>query len=158
MVLLIHHRQAADAEWLRLHPLWFAAAPGVFHYDPHPVAAIVIGKIAQNKDAGMIHLHDGRDALGGAEPKYGDIGGRRHRIAVKCHHTKHMSGEGKASRLGGARVQHVKEHALALLHADRLAGTQHLSVDAEQRIADFEPLGRALGLLTGFLAFLKIKV
>ena len=39
--------------------------------------------VAENPDAGMRHLDDRRDALGGAEPEHRHVDGRRERIAVE---------------------------------------------------------------------------
>ena len=67
----------------RRDPCGFARAASVFNDDAHAVAAVVVVEIAQNPDAGMIHLHDGGDALGGSQPKHRNLRGIRHRIAIE---------------------------------------------------------------------------
>ena len=55
------------------------------------------------------------------------------------------------------RVQHMKQHPLALLDADRLAVAKHPAVDGEELVADlvsFGPFELLVGLLPRFLQFL----
>ena len=99
----------------------------------------------------MVHLDDRRDALGGAEPEHRDFRRCRHRIAVERDDLEHMARQREAADFAGAGIEHVKQHALALLHADRLAMAQHLAVDAEQVVADFVAL-RPRVLFVGLLA------
>jgi len=71
-------------------------------------------------NAGAIHLNDGRDAFGRAEPQNGNLGERGQRIAVECHNPESMAGQREATDLAGAGVQHVKQYAFARLDAQRL--------------------------------------
>ena len=89
----------------------------------------------------MIHFDDRRDAFGCAEPEYGHVCLRRHRIAVERHDAEDMAGESEAADFGCARIEHMEQHALALLDADGFAVTEHPAIDAEQLVADFEALG-----------------
>jgi len=70
----------------------------------------------------MIHLDDGGNAFGRAEPQHWDLRGRRDGIAVERHHPKDVARESEASDLTGAGVQYVKQDALALLNSDRITG------------------------------------
>ena len=53
-------------EGMGREPLGFAFVSGVFDYDAHAVMAVVVGEVAHDPDAGVVHLNDGGDALGGA--------------------------------------------------------------------------------------------
>src|SRR5215470_6397654 len=53
---------------LRLLPLGLALGPGIFDDDAHTALAVFIKGLAQNPNAGLFHLDDGRDALGCTEP------------------------------------------------------------------------------------------
>ncbi len=88
---------------------------GVFDDDAHAVMAVVVGEVAHDPDAGVIHFDDGGDALGGAEPEDGDGGGRGHRIAVERDDLEGVAGQREAANFGGAAVEDVEEDALALL-------------------------------------------
>src|SRR5579862_867484 len=52
----------------RSDPRWFAGLSGVFDYDAHAMAAVVVIQVPQNPDAGMLHFHDGGNAFGCSEP------------------------------------------------------------------------------------------
>jgi hypothetical protein len=52
-----------------------------------------------------------------------------------------MARQRQAADLAGARVEHVKQHPLTLLDADRFALAQHFAVDTEEAVADFVALG-----------------
>ena len=73
----------------------------------------------------------------------------RHRIAVERDNLEDVTGQGEAADFAGARIEHMKQHAVALLDADRLAVTEHFAVDAEQVVADFVSF---LELVVGLLA------
>ena len=102
----------------------------------------------------MIHFDDRRDALGRAEPEHRHVRLRRHRIAVERDDAEDVAGQSEAADLGRARIEHVEQHAFALLHADRFAVTEHPAIDAEQLVADFEALGFLLRFLVGRLSHL----
>ena len=139
-------------ERLRLRPLRLALGTGVLDDDPHAALAVVVGKIAHDPDARMVHLDDGRDALGRPEPEHRHVLRRRHRIAVERDDFERVSGQREAADFAGAGVQDVEQHAFALLHADGLAVPEHLAVDGEEVVADLEALGLFLGLVVGLLA------
>ena len=67
-------------------PFGLAVAAAILDNDSHAVLAIVIGEVAQNPNAGMIHLHDGRNALRRAQPKNGNHDRIRHRVAIEPDH------------------------------------------------------------------------
>ncbi len=102
-------------EGRRREPLGFACVSGVFDDDAHAVMAVVIGGVAHDPDAGMIHLDDGGDALGGAEPEHGDCRGIGHGVAVECDDLELVAGKREAANFGGAAVEDVEQHALAWL-------------------------------------------
>src|SRR5271166_4819662 len=58
-----------------------------------------------------------------------------------------MSRQRKAANFGGARVEHMEQHPLALLDVNRLSLPEHSAVNAEELVADLKSLGRALGRL-----------
>src|SRR5512132_2548232 len=95
----------------------------------------------------MVHLHDGRDALSSTEPQHRHVGGCWHRIAIERHYAKDVPRKREAADLGRARIEHMEQHALTLLHTERLASSPRLAVYAEQLVADLVAFGRALGLL-----------
>ena len=53
-----------------------------------------------------------------------------------------MSGQRELNVLRGAGIQDMKQDALALLHAHRLAMAQALAVDGETLISDLPSVGR----------------
>ena len=53
-------------EGLWREPLWLAFVACVLDDDAHAMAAVVVGEVAHDPDAGVVHLDDGGDALGGA--------------------------------------------------------------------------------------------
>ena len=107
--------------------------------------AIVVGGIAHDPDAGMIHLDDGGDALGGAEPEDGHIDRIRHGIAIERDDAERVAGQRQAANLGGAAVQHMKEDALALLHANGFSVAEHAAIDGEGVVADLVAVRHAFG-------------
>src|SRR6516165_7291862 len=56
------------AKRLRLPPLGLALGPSVFDDDAHTAIAVFIDGLAEDPNAGLFHLDDGRDSLGCAEP------------------------------------------------------------------------------------------
>ena len=67
----------------------------------------------------------------------------RDRIAVQRQDLEGVARERKAANLGRAAVDDVKQHALAGLHANRIAVAEHPAVDREGAVADFVPVGHA---------------
>src|SRR5260370_7628208 len=71
-----------------------------------------------------------------------------------------MSGQGKTADLRRTSIQHVEEHAFALLHAYRFTAAEHSPVDREGLIPDLESMRRAFsergfhGVLAAILQFL----
>ncbi len=53
-------------EGMGWEPLGLAFVACVLDYDAHAVVAVVVGEVAHDPDAGVVHLDDGGDALGGA--------------------------------------------------------------------------------------------
>ena len=70
-----------------------AGPAGVFDSDAHAVMAVVVGEIAEDPDAGMIHFHDGGDALGGAEPQNGNAHGIGHEVSIESDDLERMAGQ-----------------------------------------------------------------
>ena len=66
------------------------------------------------------------------------------RVAVQRDNGEGVSGQGQAAVLSGAAVEHVQQHPLAGLHADRLAVAEHASVDRECVIAHLVAVRHAL--------------
>src|SRR5215469_5505478 len=64
----LRETSVVPAKRLRLLPLGLALGPGVFDDDAHAALAVFIDRLAQNPNAGLFHLDDGRDALGCPEP------------------------------------------------------------------------------------------
>src|SRR2546425_1282670 len=56
-----------------------------------------------------------------------------------------MSGQGQTADLSRASIQHVEDHAFALLHPYRFTAAEHSPVDREGLIADLESMRRAFG-------------
>ena len=65
-------------------------------------------------------------------------------IAVHGDDGESVTGQREAANLGGAAVEHVEEHALALFYADRFAVAEHSAVDGEGVVADFVTVRRCL--------------
>ena len=97
----------------------------------------------------MIHSDQCGHALGGPEPEQRNIRRCRHGVAVERHDSEDVTGQRETSNFGGAGVQDVKEHALALLHPDGVAVSQHTAINREQIVADLKPFGLLFGLSVG---------
>src|SRR5665213_2522854 len=137
------------AKWFGLGPLRLALHSCVFDDDAHTMPTIVVVEIAHHPYTGMIHLNDGADAFGRAEPQHWDLSGRRNGIAVERHHSKDVARQSEASDLACTCIQDVHENALAPLDAERIARPKHLAVDAESLVADFIPFALFLCFLVG---------
>ncbi len=118
---------------------------GVFDDDAHAVMAVVVGEVAHDPDAGVVHLDDGGDAFGGAEPEDGDGGGSGDGVAVEGDDFEGVAEEREAADLGGAGVDDVEEDTLAGFDADGLAVAEHLAVDGEGGVADLVAVGHSAG-------------
>jgi hypothetical protein len=56
------------------------------------VLAVVVGEVAHQPHAGMRHLDDGGDALGGGQPQERHGGWRGYRVTIERDDAKHMAG------------------------------------------------------------------
>ena len=95
---------------------------------PRPVLRILSSVAPRIQTPGLVHVHDGIDALPGAEQNCIDRLRIGHRVAVQRDHLELMAGERDAAVFDRAGVEEVHQHALALLHADRLARAEALSL------------------------------
>ncbi len=93
----------------------------------------------------MIHLDDGGDAFGRSQPQTWHGDGLRDRIAIERDDGERVPGQGQTADFRGAAVQDVEQHALALLHSDGLAASEHLPIDGEGAIANFKAVWHAFG-------------
>ena len=110
----------------------------VFHHHAQPLRAHHVVGRAQNPIARLVHFHDGVHALAGPERhRFGHLR-RGHRIAVERQHLKAVPRQRDALVLDGARVQQMHQHAIALLHANRLARAQRFVVDRVHLGRDFQ--------------------
>ena len=115
---------------------------GVFNHDAHPTTAVVVGKVAHHRDAGIIYFDDGRICWPSrARPvTRTGFGSGFPSIAT----TSSCVPEAQDSNLGSAAIEHVKQDAFTLLHSHRLAMSQLMSVDRE-RINASVSMGHTLG-------------
>jgi hypothetical protein len=118
---------------------------GILRYDAHAVLAIVVMRRPQNPNSGILHFHHRVDAFGSAQFQELNRLRMRQGIAVEPHHLEDMAGERQLDILGGAGVEDVKQHALALLDAQGLAESETFAVDGEALISDLPTVG--LGIL-----------
>src|SRR6185437_4940034 len=123
--LLLAENRVVPAIAGRLYPFRLAGAPGIFDHNAHALAAVVVGHISQHPYTGVLHFHDSRDTLGGPEPEHRHFDRLRHRIAVERHDLETMTRHCEAADFRGAAVDDMKQHAFALLDADRLAMAEH---------------------------------
>ena len=137
-------QRVVPTKWPGLGPLRLALSVRVFDDDAHPVCAVVVSEIAHQPHARMRHLDDRGDALRRAQPQDRHVRRRRDGIAVERDDAKHVTGQRQAADFGRTGIQHVEQHALSLLHADRVAMAEHLAVDAEEFVACLEALGCSL--------------
>src|SRR6516162_874834 len=135
----------------RLAPLRLALGVRVFDHNAHAVASIVVGEITHDPHTRMVHLHNRRDTLRGAEPQYGHVRRRWHGIAVERNDPENMAGRGETADFTGTGVDNMKHNPIALFHSDRLAVPEHLAVDAEKIVADLVAF-RAFELFVGLPA------
>src|ERR1700677_972826 len=144
-------------EGLRLDPLGFPSTSRVLDDHAHSMPPIVLVQITEYPYAWLIHVNDGGDALGRAEPEHRDLRRRRNRITVQRHDAKDMAGQREASDLACAGIQHVHQDALARFDAQGFAKPKHLAVDGKTLVADFEAFGllfrRLIGALPDLLQF-----
>src|SRR5215467_6664651 len=54
-------------------PLRLSSAARVLDHNSHAMSAVAIVEITQNPDAGMVHVHERRDALSSANPQNGNV-------------------------------------------------------------------------------------
>ena len=133
---------------------------GIFDHRTQAMPPVVVRHIAHDPDARAIHLDNGGDPLRRAQPKSGYRHWSGDRVAIHRDHGEGVSGQRETANLGGAAVQHVEEHAFALLHPNRFTATQHSSVDREGSIPDLESMRHAFGergvhgVLAGLFQFL----
>ena len=132
-------------EGLGRRPDRLAFLTGILDDNAHAVAAIIIRQVAHDPYAGMVHRHHRRNALRRSQPKHGNVSRIRHPIAVERDDLERMSRQRKAANLGRAPIQNVEEHALALLHPNRLTVAEHPSVDGEITIPDLISVRHAFG-------------
>ncbi len=111
------------------HPLRRAVLIGVFDHNAQAALANRILRRAQDPNAGLVHLHDRVDAL--TRTQHQNVHGRRrgHRISIQRDHVEFVTGQRQVPVLDGARVQKMKQHSFAGIHADGLARAQRLVVD-----------------------------
>ena len=64
-------------------------------YDPHAVAAIIVGEIAQNPDAWMSHVHNGGNPLRCANPQHRNRSWIRNGIAVEGDNLERVTRQAK---------------------------------------------------------------
>ena len=117
---------------------------GVFDEDAEAGVADEVGRFAEDPVAGVVHFHDGADALAGAEGERFDQGGVGDGVAVEGDDLELVAAEGDAAVLDGAGVEEVEEDALALGDADGFAGAERLVVDGVGGGGNFEAVGRGV--------------
>jgi len=106
---------------------------------------IVVGEIAHDPHAGMIHFYDGGDALSGAEPEAGHADWLGERIAVHGDDREDVAGQRETADLSGAAVEDVEQRTLARFHADGFAVTEHAAVDGKGVVAHLVAVRIAFG-------------
>src|SRR5437763_296345 len=92
-----------------LVPLGLSLVAGVLDDEPHSPLSVIVGKIAQDPNSGVVHFHDGRNALAGADPQDGNRCRVWNGITVQCDHPKAVARQSQAPNLGCAAVENVKE-------------------------------------------------
>src|SRR5207248_7294268 len=85
-------------------PFRLSAATSIFNDAAHAVPAIIIGEIAYDPDARMIHFHNGRDAFRRAQPQDGHLRWVRNRIAIERDDLERVTRQRKAANLGSASI------------------------------------------------------
>src|SRR5207249_11282425 len=68
----------------RSDPFRLSATTSVFNDTAHAVPAIIIGEIAYDPDARMVHFHNGGDSFSRAQPEDRHLRRVRNRIAIEC--------------------------------------------------------------------------
>ena len=85
--------QIVPGKLLRLLPLRLAAAAAYSTSDPHARRHDVLAHFAHDPDAGMVHLHQRRDALGRSQAKHGDKLRLSHLVAIERDDLELMPGK-----------------------------------------------------------------
>src|SRR5581483_9990930 len=127
----------------RRDPLCLARSPGILYDDSHTVIAVIIGSVAHDPYARMVHLHNCRNPFCSAQPQHRNAYGIRYGIAIQGNHVKGMSGQRQTANLSGASIQNMEEDPLALLYANRLSMMQLLAVNRERVVAHLKSMLRA---------------
>src|ERR1700722_18128381 len=127
------------------YPLWFPGTSAVFDHDSHPVAAVIITRIAHHPNTGMVHFDDDRKTFRGAKPQPGHANRLGERISVRCNHQECVAGQRQAADLARAAIQDVKKYSLAFFYTHWLAMAEHSSIDGEGVVADLVPLRHPFG-------------
>src|ERR1039458_5146961 len=125
-------------------PLRFAGAACIFDHNAQSARSVVICKVTKYPYARMVHFNDGRDALGCTDPKYGNGCRVRYWIAVECDDSERMTRECEASNLGRTSIEHMKQHTLALFHANGIAMAEHAAVNGERAVVHLVTMGHPL--------------
>src|SRR6185312_12784658 len=86
-------------------PLRFAFVVRIFHDDTHAVAAVIVGEVAHDPYAGVVHLHDGAYPFGGSDPEQGYFRRARHRVTVEGDDFKGVAGKRETADLGSATIE-----------------------------------------------------
>src|SRR6185312_8482863 len=105
----------------RRDPLGLACSPGILYDDSHTVIAVIIGSVAHDPDARMVHLHNCGNPFCCAQPQHGNTCGIRYGIAIEGNYVKEVSGQRQTANLRGASIQHMEEDTLTLLYANWLS-------------------------------------
>ena len=76
--------------------------------------SVVVGQIAHDAKARMIHIDDGRNAFRGSQPKPRHARWFGEWIAIHRDDTEAVSGQSQTANLGRTAIQNVKLYALTL--------------------------------------------
>src|SRR5260370_11320944 len=133
---------AIPREGRRRSPFRGTSRASIFDDNSGARRALAIIDLSKNPDSRRIHLHNGVHSLAWSkiEHRYSTHGSNR--IPVQCNHLKCVAGKRQAMLPVGARVQDAEEYALATLHANRLAGSQHLPLHGKHVVLDIHGVFR----------------
>jgi len=70
--------------------------------------AVIIRQIAHDPNARMVHLDDGGDPFGRAQPKPWDARRLGKHVSIQGNDHEAVSGQGEAADFGRASIQHVE--------------------------------------------------
>ena len=130
----------------RRGPLRRSVAVRIFHHNPQPGIAYSIVSLAENPHARLVHGDDSVYALRRTHLDRIHLARYGHGVSVQAEDFELVTGQRNSVLIGGAGIQHAKQHLLPFLHAHRIARAERVTVHGINRVSDFKVAFVALAI------------